>query len=416
VSLLPADRVDMNRTGIWLADGLVIDELDRISGNARSSEIASYWLGGVAAAYQRWFALIERHLRGLYEFSMTGSELPLQTTANTDQGVPYLSQHLRDAASAAARSRTVEADLPRYVVPEWARFLVAVVDVQGGRNARFVVQVHAVGEHQRQAVIDRYTITDSMREGMGDQFAPLDPASHPEDWDVLNEKVLKATYRTTVEGVELCVHAVGVDTGGEGRKGAPENVTNNAYAWARRLRKLGLHSRLKLLKGVGVKPQASTWHIRETKVGGKQGHGDLTLYLLNSNLLKDAVQAGLQRRVVGPNYYHLPAPRSDHNPNGWVSQAFYDELTAEVRNEEGVWEQVKRRNETFDLCQMVRGVCLILGAERREFWNSPPAWALPLDSGNSGLITAEARREMKAPQQNVTKRFERRVSRSSYLG
>lgn len=415
--LLQSDRVQMNQTGIWLADGLVIDELDRISGNPRASEIASFWLGGVAAAYQRWMALIERHLRGLYEYAMTANELPLQTTANTDQGVPYMPRALKEAADAAKRGRVVEADLPRYIVPDWARFLVAAVDVQGGRNARFVVQVHAIGEHQRQAVIDRYTITESMREGMGDEFAPLDPASHPEDWDVLNEKVLQSTYRTNVAGVELRVHVVGVDTGGEGRKGAPENVTNNAYAWARRVRKAGLQPRLRLLKGVGLKPQTSTWHVRETKVGGKQGEGDLTLWLLNTNLLKDAVQAGLQRRVIGPNYYHLPAPRSDHNPQGWVTQAFYDELQAEVRNEEGVWEQIKRRNETFDLCQMVRGLCMILGVERREFWNHPPAWALPLDAGNSNIMTVDQRREMKSkPVVAKVQPVERRVSRSSYLG
>jgi phage terminase large subunit GpA-like protein len=434
--LTQADRTGMNERGIWLPDGLTIDDLDRISGNARVSDIASFWLGGIAATYQPWRTLIEHHLNGLYEFAMTGNELTLQTAANTEQGVPYMSQYLRDAEHAAKRGRVVEHDLQRYIVPDWARFVVVVVDVQGGKSARFVVQVHAIGEHQRQAVIDRYVITESAREGMGDKFAPIDPASHPEDWDVLTDKCLRATYRLA-DGRELRVKVVGVDTGGEGMKGLPENVTNNAYAWSRRVRKLGLRARLRLLKGVGIKPGSpgNTWHVKETKVGGKQGKGDVPLWLLNTNLLKDIVHAGLQRRVVGPNYYHFPEPRSEKNPNGWVTQAFFDELHAEVRNDNGVWEQIKRRNETFDCCQMARGLCLMLGVDRSTFWSSPPAWALPFDQGNSEIVSAEQRREEKAEplpaveavevvapvRPKVTQpapkpTYQRRVASSPYLG
>jgi phage terminase large subunit GpA-like protein len=413
--ILPADREQMNRRGLWLPEGVTIDDRDRLSGTPRTSSIASYWLGGVAATYVTWFTLIQRHLQGLLAYSMSGDETALQLTANTDQSMPYMSRHLREAADAAARGKRYEHDMPRFIVPDWARFVVAAVDVQGGKNARFVVQVHAIGEHQRQAVIDRYAITMSRREGMGDEFAPIDPAAYAEDWDLLTEKVLKATYRTTNEDREVRVRLAGVDTGGE------DGVTDNAYRWARRVRKAGLGSRLLLLKGVGTK---SDWHVRETEVGGAQGSGDLKLYLLNSNLLKDAVWAGLQRRDPGPNYYHFPEPKSDTNPKGWVTQAFYDELHAEVRNENGVWEQIKPRNETFDCCQMIRGVCSVKGADRREFWTSPPGWALPLDAGNTEVVTPEQRRELQAePLPAVTPadrkprvKLERRARRSAYMG
>ena len=405
--LTPDRREGMNRAGIWLPDGVTIDAQDRRSGNARTSSIAGFWMGGAAATYVSWEALIRKHVQALLDFALTGSELSLQTTANTDQGVPYMSRHLVEAARANAQGDLVEHDMPRYVVPDWARFVVAAVDVQGGKNARFVVQVHAIGEHMEQQLIDRYAITESKRPGLSDEFAPLDPAAYPEDWDVLNDRVVRATYRTNDPTREIRVRVVGVDTGGE------DGVTNNAYAWARRLRKAGMLPRVRLLKGASTK---ADWHVRETMVGGKQGAGDLTLHLLEPNKFKDMVFAGLQRRTPGPGYYHFPAPfHPERNPGGWLAPAFFDELKAEVRNENGVWQQIKKRNESFDLCYMIRALCNMLGADKREFWASPPSWALPHDR-NSEAFTPEQRRELKAAAAARPTADARRQSRSSYLG
>ena len=105
-------------------------------------------------------------------------------------------RHTVDADHAYFRRAPLEraeTDLEQFVVPDWARYVAAFVDVQGGRNARFVVEVHAVGEHQREQLIDRYAITRSKREGVGEEFAPLDPASHAEDWDLLTERVVRAS-------------------------------------------------------------------------------------------------------------------------------------------------------------------------------------------------------------------------------
>ena len=401
----PSQREGMNRAGIWLPDGISIDAQDRRSGNPRTSSIAGYWLGGAAATYVPWETLIRKHVQALLEYELTGDELLLQTTANTDQGVPYLSRALTEAREAGSRGNVVEHDLPRFIVPDEARFVLASVDVQGGKNARFVVQVHAIGPHQEQWLIDRFDITTSKRPGMGEEFAPLDPGAYPEDWDTITDRVVNATYRTSDPNQEIKVYRTAVDTGGE------DGVTNNAYAWARRLRKAGLYHRVRLTKGASTK---ADWHVRETMVGGTQGKGDITLYLLETNKLKDIVSAGLQRRSPGPNYYHFPAPRDPvRNPDGWVTQAFYDELKAEVRNATtGVWEQVKKRNESFDLCVLIRALCMMLKADSKEFWNSPPSWALPFDV-NSEVITPEARREMKATAAATPRALRR--STSGYL-
>lgn len=403
------ERERMNRGGRWLADGLSIDHLDRISGNARTSSIAGFWLGGAAATYISWEKLIRKYLQAVLEYALNGNELPLQTTTNVDQGAPYASRHIVEAARDGLSAAKHDADMPRYIVPKEARFLVASVDVQGGRNARFEVQVHAVGKHKEQWLVDRYAIKESKREGMGQEFAPIDPASYEGDWDALTEKVVLSTYRLE-DGREMRVRLTVVDSGGE------DGVTDKAYAWYRRVRKAGLASRVRLTKGNKTR---TDWFVRESMVGGTNSkNADVPLYLIEPNKFKDMVLAGRQRRTPGPGYYHFPVPKGPTNPEGWLPQSFFDELTAEVRGEDGVWERIRKRNETLDCCVMILAGCTILGVDKPGFWDRPPDWAMPIDEGNPDVITAVERREVKATilQPANAQPMQRRVSRSAYLG
>ena len=134
--------------------------------------------------------------------------------------------------------------------------------------------------------------------------------------------------------------------------------------------------------------------------------------------------AGVHRSTPGPGYYHFPKIKTPKNPEGWITAAFFDELKAEVRNVDGTWTQVRKRNESFDLCKMIHACLLTLSVERKGFWDTPPEWAKPL-ADNSELVTAEARREMKAnmpveqlpdaPAAPAPARRERRVATSPYL-
>lgn len=397
----PSHKQVMNRAGLWISDGQRVSGDGDIGGKPMNSTIAGYWLGGVAAAYQSWRSLIARHLQGLRDFALTGSELGLQTTVNTDQGMPYMSMHLREAArTKSTPEERTEDNLQRFIVPAETRFLVAMVDVQGGSNARFVVQVHAVGPHREQWLVDRYAITDSHREGMGGP-APIDPAAYAEDWDVLTERVVRTTYLTPIEGKELRVMMTAVDTGGE------DGVTERAYAWYRRIRRERLGHRVMLVKGAShdkisdAKSRAAIAPIRETMVGGRGGRekGDVPLYLLNTNALKDMVDIGLKRTTPGPGFYHFPS---------WLPKAFFDELAAEVRSANGVWSQIKKRNEAFDLCVYSVALFLRLGADKIGNWDRPPRWAAPL-AENSELIDAQDRRDIQAnePIRIATAREER---------
>lgn len=411
-------RDAMNRAGRWVPDGQYLDEAGVLRGAARQSDIAGYWLGGAAATYIGWEMLIRKHLQALLSYSLTGDELAWQSTVNTDQGAPYMARALAEAKASKNPADRKDSSLQRFIVPAWARFVVASVDVQGGIGARFVVQAHAVGPHGEHLPIDRYNIVDSARQGEGG-LAPVDPAAYPEDWDVLTERVLRSTYRVEGGEQELRVHLTVVDTGGEGKKRGKgsaakvhEGVTANAYAWWRRLRREGEQRRVALVKGAGLKD--ADWLVRKTEVGGRAGHGDVPMHLLNSNRLKDMV-AGSARRDEGPGAMRFP---------GWLSAAWMDEFTAEIRNEDGTWTQIRARNESQDLCCYVQAGLLILKTDTWRDWGTVPSWAAPLDQANSGLITREDRREMHdnvrlAPAPAPVAYgggLARRTARSSYLG
>ena len=397
-------------------DGQYRTKDDELVGTAMTSTIAGYWMGGVAAVYQKWQSLIERYLQGLREYALTGSELTLKSTVTTDQGMPYMSRHLKESQKETFGVAKVDADLARYVVPDAARLLIASVDVQGGNNARFVVQVHAVGPHKEEWLINRFNITESRREGMGTQYAPIDPASYIEDWDRITEEVVRGSYKTSVEGRELRVKLTVVDSGGE------DGVSDKAYAWVRKMRKAGLGNRVALYKGAAHK---SAPLIRESLVGARNGRekGDVPLYVCNPHLLADAVSACMKRTEPGPGYYHFPLAKSDTNKNGWLPKAFFDELTAEVRDPNGTWRQIRKRNESFDLCKMIYAGYLRLGLnkfDKNDTWDLVPDWAAPLAT-NSEIITSEQRRAMAANASHAAPvprqvRAGRRVSASPYLG
>lgn len=370
-------RPALNRGGRWLMDGQRLTEDDQLIGDPLTSTIGGFWLGGVAAAFQSWKGLLMAQFQALRTYETTGSEEALKNTANLDQGIPYMSRLLRDAAKMnndpADRKKK---NLLRFIVPDETRFIVASVDVQGGVNARFIVQVHAVGPNLEQWLIDRYEIKDSTRPGMGSEFAPIDPASYAEDWNILTERVVRATYRTSDEEVEMRVKLTVVDTGGE------DGVTDKAYTWYRTVRRLGIGNRVMLIKGDGVKGVAM---VTEKMQGNPKGKGDVPVYFLNTDLLKDAVTSNLKRMEDGPGAYHFP---------DWLSVAFFDELKAEVRQANGKWMQVRKRNESLDLCVYILAGCMRMGADKIK-WSHPPVWALPIAS-NSERVTRDVRRELQA--------------------
>lgn len=360
----PENRPDMNRPlmdgerirgATWLHDGEKLVN-GRIEGKRRRTQIASYWLGGVAAAYQTWPSIVHRYLQAVLTYVQTGDENPMRTTTNTDQGAPYMPIAATHKRSAEDLVQRVE-EWPRALIPTGVRFLTAAIDVQANR---FVITVMGWGIALESWLIERFSITASLRRE-GERFAGVDPAAYVEDWSVLIEQVVHRSYRTKY-GFEMKPRLTLCDSGGR------EGVTDKAYEFWRLMRAKRLGRRFMLIKGVGNlnAPRVhQTWPDARARKDRTAGRGDVPVWLLNVNSLKDGISGDLARDVPGPGYVHLP---------DWLDDGYFAEITAEHRTPKGWIREGHTPNEAWDLHTYNRAACIILRAEAIN-WNKPPKWA-----------------------------------------
>ncbi|NIC29344.1 phage terminase large subunit family protein [Serratia plymuthica] len=362
----------LNQTGVWLREGETIDADGKRSGEPRRSRIASFWMEGPAAAYQTWSQLVYKLLSAEQDYEATGSEETLKAVINTDWGRPYLPRSATEQRKSDALMARSEAVTKR-AVPEGVRFLVATVDVQGGKNRRFVVQVMGYGAHGERWLVDRYNIRQSMRFDKNGESLPVDPAAYLEDWDLLCTDVLDKCWPMDKDpSVKMPVLAMAVDSGGE------DGVTGNAYDFWRKCRRDGVHKRVYLFKGDS---QARSKLISKTFPDNTersnrraQARGDVPLYLLQTNALKDRINNALLRDTPGANYVHFP---------DWIGEWFYDELTYEDRGIDGKWKKPGRgANEAFDLMVYAQALVILRGYEKIK-WEKPPPWAEPFEFSTS---------------------------------
>ena len=363
--IITADmKRDLNSRGVWLREGQQIDRYGNITGEARRSRIASFWMEGPAAAYQTWAQLVYKLLAAEADYKATQSEESLKTVINTDWGRPYVSQsqlEQRKGEVLQARAEPVE----KRSVPAGVNFLVATVDVQAGKNKRFVVQVTGYGAQGERWIVDRYNIKQSLRPGANGESKPVDPSSYPEDWNLLITDVLEKTWKIDGQpGRRMRVMAMAVDSGGE------DGVTDQAYAFWRRCRRDGYSKRVYLFKGASKSneklinrtyPDNTDRSTRKAKA-----RGDVPLYLLQTNILKDRVNNALWRETPGPGYIHFPL---------WLGEWFYEEITYEERSLDGKWKKPgKGANEAFDLLVYADALVILKGYEKIK-WPDAPDWA-----------------------------------------
>ncbi|MGV0085948.1 phage terminase large subunit family protein [Rahnella aceris] len=358
----------LNQKGVWLRDGEQIDRHGVITGTARRSRIASFWMEGPAAAYQPLSQLVYKLLSAQQDYEANGSEETLKAVINTDWGLPYIPQssvEQRKSETLMARATVVT----KRTVPDGVRFLVATVDVQGGRNRRFVVQVIGYGAHGERWIVDRYNIKQSMRTGPNGESLPVDPAGYLEDWNLLRTDVLDKTWPLNSNpSISMPVLAMAVDSGGE------DGVTGNAYEFWRQCRRDGVHKRVYLFKGDSTtRSKLITKSLPDNTDRPNrraEARGDVPLYLLQTNMLKDRISNALQRDTPGANYVHFP---------DWLGEWFYDELTYEERGTDGKWTKPgKGANEAFDLMVYAHALVILRGYERIN-WEKPPSWAQPFE-------------------------------------
>ena len=83
-------RKAMNARGRWVGEGQKAHADGTVTGERLRSRVASFWMGGVAAAYQKWDSLIERYLQAVKHYANTGEQQALKSTVNVDQAMPFV--------------------------------------------------------------------------------------------------------------------------------------------------------------------------------------------------------------------------------------------------------------------------------------------------------------------------------------
>ena len=362
--IMPEQKRELNGRGVWLRDGESINADGSRYGDPRRSRIASFWMEGPAAAYQTLSQLVYKLLTAEQEYETTGSEETLKTVINTDWGLPYLPRASMEQRKSELLEQRAE-PVPSRSVPDGVNFLVATVDVQAGRHRRFVVQVTGYGSRGERWIIDRYNITQSLRGDSDGESQRIDPASYPEDWDVLLTDVFHKSWPLASDpSQQMRLMAMAVDSGGE------DGVTDNAYKFWRRCRRDGLGKRIYLFKGDSIRRAkliTRTFPDNTGRTGRRaQAAGDVPLWLLQTDALKDRVNNALWRDSPGPGYVHFP---------DWLGSWFYDELTYEERSSDGKWSKPGRgANEAFDMMVYAEALVILHGYEKIR-WPDAPEWA-----------------------------------------
>lgn len=369
---------ELNARGVWLREGEQIDCDGNRSGEPRVSRIASFWMEGPAAAYQTWAQLVYKLLTAEQEYETTGSEEALRAVTNTDWGRPYLPRSATEQRRSDELMSRAE-DYGKRLVPPKVRFLLAAVDVQGGKNRRFVVQIVGYGENGERWLVDRYNIRYSMRCDDSGEAQLIHPGAYPEDWQLLVTDVLDKRYELQERpGCYMPVLAMAVDSGGE------EGVTDNAYKFWRQCRRDGIGKRVYLFKGDSTRRQKKITKTypdnTERSDRRADARGDVPVYLLQTDLFKDQLSNNLARDNAGAGCIHFP---------NWIGEWFFEELTYEERGADGKWRKPGRgNNEAFDLFCYAQALAVLRGYEKIRDWSAPPAWA-ELQETNPNISTDE---------------------------
>lgn len=331
----------------------------------RGSEIASWALNGAAATFARWSELVSRRLVAEKTLETLGDELSLTRYYYTDVGVPY-----RRKVEEGDGDLTVEflknnlREATRGVAPEWTRFVVITVDVQG---TYFPVQITAFGEDGKAQVVDRFDLTQppegAPNRGEGEQIRRLEPARYFEDWQVLNGLAQKVV---PVEGADYGltpVHCV-VDFHGE------PGVSDNAEKFLKKRRKEGEGGIWRVSRGEGKfkVPFRIKYAEPERGSGGKAARS-IRILTMATDRLKDTLAVSMKRATGGAGAFLLPS---------WMreNKALLQEFVSEHRTSDG-WEKKpgQVRNEAMDLSVQARAAAEHKGLLRVD-WSAPPEWAL----------------------------------------
>lgn len=191
-------RPAMMRAGVWVPEGCQIDKRGRVRGTpARSARI---WGGRLSSLYSlqlRWGDIAEKFVKS------RGNSQSLRMFVNgwlAETWEPFKSKS--EPEDIGARLAT---EVPRGVIPAWATWLFAGIDVQADH---FVYAIVACGPGERTAIVDDGTLSS---------------------WDEIEEQVIARKFEHEGGG-ELEPAVTGIDSG---------HKTRDCYVFCKRMRRKG---------------------------------------------------------------------------------------------------------------------------------------------------------------------------------
>lgn len=360
-------KYQMNAGSIWLhesRDGTRAVPLG--DPDIRPGDMVSYWMTGVAAAFESWANLVLQYETARRSFVTTNNEDKLKSVTNTALGEPYLPRAMaEDGDLTVDHLKKNLRSWPRGVAPEWTRFITIGVDVQ---DNRFPVGVFAWGEEGECAMIDRLELFTPPAAAPGAGNRMLMPPKYIEDWEVLRDLLTRVW---PVAGQEYGLQALSIGYDFHGSAG----VSDRAELFWQARRDDGEQSRWFAIRGHGgFKTGGRVWYA--APVAGSKGKKARQMMLLNvaTDKMKDITNSALSRVEGGAGALHLSRWMVDDESLAEVD--LLKEFTAERRTARG-WEKKTGipRNENIDLAGYARAVAIHQGAEKINL-AAPPVWAI----------------------------------------
>ena len=340
----------LNIGGTWLKWGQSIDQNRIITGEGLSSDSASFWLPGPVAGFSKWGPdFVQKYIKAKNLIRLTNDDRGMQAFMNTDCGWPYVRE--REDEIEVEILEENQSDLDLGIVPADGEFLLASVDVQGGKHRRFVCQVHSFSNGKKQQVVDRFEITQVN----GKAIKPHLDHTH---WFELTKRILEWWYPVEGGGYMQPI-MMAFDTNGEA------GVTDRAYEYYKKSPKR-FRARMFPISGDSDKQKELVTKFKPAEANNKtvkgRKRGTVPLFILNHNKIKDIVTANMQVPAGLPlsmMYSHELEPE------------FYSELMAEERNSSGKWIHTGGSNEAFDLCVYVWAILVFKKWVNQEKFTNP---------------------------------------------
>lgn len=299
----------MMQLGRWIAQNLDAEE-----------DHLSYRLPEFYSAITRWGDLARKFVKATHRAKI-GDFGPLHNFINSSLAEPW--DPTERASRKAEEMLRFKDGRIQGEVPEDCMALIGIIDTQ---DISFWFQVLAIGKH-----LSCWEVLS----GKAESFADIDRI------------MLDSVYKSK-SGVEFKVLSGVIDSGG--------HRTAEVYEWCR------IHPIFKPCKGEQRMPRPWDLSKIDKFPDGRAIPLGLTLLRVNTTYYKDFLSGKLAMEPDLPGSYRFT---QEHTVDGDL----VTHLTAEYRNEHGVWiKRSSKRNDLWDT--LVYGLCLA-DSMRIQHWQSP---------------------------------------------